>query len=101
MTVQNQSYSKIAIGIFIFTGAMGLVIITHSGTPFVAGQVLGAVTMGLLVGCIPYYQAKKNKKYHLGQIALAGSTLAGLILGIILALPVALIFTIFVISGNS
>jgi hypothetical protein len=102
VTVQKEgSFSKIAIGIFTFTGTLGLVIITHGASAFVTGQVFGGVIMGLLMGCIPYYQAKKIGKFNLGQISLASCTLAGLFLGVILALPTALIFTIYIKSGDS
>jgi uncharacterized membrane protein (Fun14 family) len=93
--------SKVAIGIFAFTAAVGLAIITQSQSAFAMGQVMGAVTMGLLVGCIPYYQAKKVKKIDLAQISLASCTLAGLVLGIILAIPTALIFTIYIRLGDN
>ena len=98
---KEESFSKIAIGIFIFTGTIGLIIITQSANAFATGQVFGGVIMGLLMGCIPYYQAKKISKFNLGQISLASCTLAGLLLGVILALPTALIFTIYIKSDNS
>ncbi len=102
MSVKQQPLSKIAIGIAAFAAGLALVILSSQGaTGFVVGQIFGAIVMGLLCGCLPYYQAKRVGNLELAQISLASCTLAGLILGVVLALPTAIVFTLVIVTSNS
>ncbi len=102
MSTKQQPISKVAIGIAAFVAGLAIAILSANGvTGFVVGQIFGAIVMGMLCGCLPYYQAKKVGNLELAQISLASCTLAGLILGIILALPTAIAFTIVIVSSNS
>ena len=102
MSTKQQPISKVAIGIAAFAVGLAIVLLSANGaTGFLVGQIFGAIVAGMLCGCLPYYQAKRVGNLELAQISLASCTLAGLILGIVLALPTAIAFTIVIVSSNS
>ena len=102
MSTKQQPISKVAIGIAAFVAGLAIALLSTKGaSAYIIGQIFGAIAIGLLCGCLPYYQAKKVGNLELAQISLASCTLAGLILGIILALPTAIAFTIVIVSSNS
>lgn len=96
MSSKQPPVSNIALGIAGLTGVLAIGILIHNPTAFGIGAVIGATGMGMLCGCIPFYQARKAGDFNFAQIALAGCTLAGLLLGIVLALPVAIVLTIVI-----
>jgi hypothetical protein len=59
------------------------------------GMLFGAGVVGVLCGLIPYFTGR-HKNPKLAKIGLYSTVVAGLILGIVLALPVAIIFTIII-----
>jgi ABC-type phosphate transport system permease subunit len=59
-------------------------------------HLLGGAVAGTLIGLIPFFIAKKRDRKKLGQIALISCTVSGLALGLLLALPVAVIFSLVI-----
>jgi hypothetical protein len=57
-------------------------------------RIVGGMIAGTLVGLIPFAVAKSRGDTRFGQTAIGWSVLAGAVLGIVLAAPVALGFTI-------
>ncbi len=96
MSSKQPSVSNIALGIAGLTGGLAIALLIHNPTAYGIGTVVGATIVGLLCGCLPFYQARKVGDFNFAQIALASCTLAGLLLGIILALPVAIVLTIVI-----
>ena len=67
----------------------------ESGNPvLILARLFGAFFVGALVGLVPFFVARKRGQQNLGVAALLSSIVGGLILGIILAGPVAFVFTI-------
>lgn len=94
MNSKQPPVSNIALGIAGLAGGLGIALLIHNPTADGIGAIAGALGIGLLCGCLPFYQARKAGDFNFAQIALASCSLAGLLLGIILALPVAIILTI-------
>ena len=66
-----------------------------SGSPvLILARLFGAFFVGALVGLVPFFVARSRGQQSLGVAALLSSIVGGLILGIILAGPVAFVFTI-------
>jgi len=61
---------------------------------YMIGAVIGGIFVGALCGLLPYCIAKRRGRQGLGYGALAACTLAGFVLGILLALPTAIVFTV-------
>ena len=64
--------------------------------PRIIGMYMGAAAAGLLCGLVPYFIARKKNNKKLGIIALWSCIAAGLLLGILLAVPVAVILSIVI-----
>ena len=62
------------------------------------GLIIGGLLCGFLCGLIPYFVGIKKGQVMLAKQALWISTISGLGLGIILALPIALIYTRIIIK---
>jgi hypothetical protein len=58
----------------------------------------GAITSGL-VGLIPYTLARKRGHARLGTLALASSTVAGAAFGLVLGVPVAIVFVVMALRS--
>ena len=58
--------------------------------------LIGGGVVGLVCGLVPYFVGKKQSNNKLGKIALWSCITSGLISGIVLALPVAIIFSIII-----
>ena len=56
---------------------------------FTIGTLVGGFVAGMLCGMIPYHFGKKRKQPQLALAGLMTCTLSGVILGLLLALPVA------------
>jgi hypothetical protein len=96
MKTQPQSFSSIATGIFLSAGTIGLILLTQYRELYRVSDIVGALSIGFLVGCFPYYQSKRTRNLKLGQIALASCTLSGLILGVFLSIPTAIVFSSYI-----
>jgi uncharacterized transporter YbjL len=57
-------------------------------------RLLGAFLIGALLGLVPFFVARSRGQQGLGVAALLSSIFGGLILGILLAGPVTLVFTV-------
>jgi hypothetical protein len=65
------------------------------GSPvLILARLFGAFFIGALLGLIPFFVARKRGQQGLGVAGLVASIVGGLILGILLAAPVAFVFTI-------
>jgi len=65
------------------------------------GVFAGGFVVGLLCGLVPFFVGRKKDRASLGVAGLIACVVSGLILGIILALPVAIIFTaVIVVSAR-
>ena len=70
--------------------------------PYTFGLLFGALSIGLICGIVPFKLGKKYVIEELGMAGLIASTIGGLILGIILAFPLAGIFSsIILVSKNN
>jgi hypothetical protein len=68
--------------------------VSGSSPVLVLARLFGAFFIGALLGLIPFFIARSRGQQSLGVAALLSSIVGGLILGIILAGPVAFVFTI-------
>lgn len=66
--------------------------------PKTIGAVLGAILIGVICGLMPLITGLVKKQSSLGFIGLIGSIVGGFILGVLLALPIAIVFTIIIVS---
>jgi hypothetical protein len=67
----------------------------ESGHPIlIVARMFGAFFIGAVLGLIPFFVARSRGQQGLGIAALLSSIAGGLILGILLAGPVAFVFTI-------
>lgn len=64
----------------------------------IIGLILGGLAMGYLCGLIPFFVGKKKGQQDLANTALIVCTISGLGLGILLALPVAIVFTVVIVN---
>lgn len=60
----------------------------------ILARLFGAFFIGAILGLVPFFIARSRGQQGLGVAALLSSIVGGLILGIILAGPVAFVFTI-------
>ncbi len=67
---------------------------------FFAQIFVGGAAVGLALGLLPYFIGRKRGNRMLGTIALPVCFLSGLILGAVLALPVAIAFSVAIIMGG-
>src|SRR5690349_13113200 len=65
---------------------------------FMVGAVIGGLFAGLICGALPLYVAEKRGRKGLGAVALVVCVFAGMFLGCLLALPIALMFTCFFLA---
>jgi len=86
----------VAVGVGGVIGAGIGFAVAQRMSPKRLGLFLGGGTAGLVCGLVPYFIGKKKNNRKLGKIALWSCIAAGLILGILLALPVAVIFSIVI-----
>lgn len=68
----------------------------HMDSTKLVAMVIGALIGGGLSGLIPYFFGKKRGQPTLGIVGLVCCIVAGLIPGIILALPVAGVFALII-----
>ena len=61
-------------------------------------KVLGGTVGGFLVGLIPFFIAKKRGDEKPARLALGLCTLSGVILGLLLAIPVCIVFVIIILT---
>lgn len=60
-------------------------------------KVLGATAGGFLVGLIPFFIAKKRGDKKLAKLSLGICTLSGGIFGLLLAIPVCIVFVVIIL----
>ena len=63
---------------------------------FVVGAIFGSLIMGTLCGLIPFSMGNKYNNKKLGMAGFFVCVISGFILGIVLALPVAGIFSLII-----
>jgi uncharacterized protein (DUF983 family) len=73
-------------------GGSGTVMNEPSGAQL-GGLIVGAVVAGLLCGLLPFVVARNRRRPELAWISVAVCVVAGLILGLLLAIPAALVCT--------
>ena len=73
---------------------------TPHTTGYWIGVLFGAAMMGGLCGLMPLLTGMNRSNITLGGIGFVCTLIAGLILGVILALPVAVVFTIIILATN-
>lgn len=73
---------------------------TPHNSSYMIGVLLGALTMGGLWGLMPLLIGKSRNNLVLGIIGFICSVIGGLLLGIILAAPVAIVFTVIILATN-
>ena len=61
-------------------------------------KVLGGTVGGFLVGLIPFFIAKKRGDEKLARLAPGICTLSGVILGLLLAIPVCIVFVVIILT---
>jgi len=64
------------------------------------GVVVGGFIMGTLCGLVPFFVGKKRNQMSLAVGGLVACIVSGLILGLILALPVSIVFTTIIVFAN-
>ena len=62
------------------------------------GVLFGALLVGGLCGLLPFFVGMNRNKVALGIAGLVSCSVGGLILGILLAAPIALIFTVIIVA---
>ncbi len=62
------------------------------------GVLVGGLVVGLLCGLLPFFLARSRSRPTLGLVSLICCTVAGLILGLILAVPTSIVFSIAILS---
>lgn len=87
---------------FVVSGGVVYMIVNSSGkgsegSGFAVGMFLGGAMAGMVCGLLPYFVGKKKGNGKLGGIGFFSCIGAGLILGLLLALPVAIVFTVVII----
>ncbi|MGQ0639869.1 MAG: hypothetical protein ACT4P6_03715 [Gemmatimonadaceae bacterium] len=60
-----------------------------------AVRIFGGMLAGMLVGLLPYFIAKSRENPRLGRTAMLSCTIAGALMGILLAAPVAIGFAVW------
>lgn len=69
---------------------------------YLLGAIIGSLISGALVGLIPLFLGKKFNKVKLGQIGFAGCLLGSFLAGLLLSIPICIIFSaIIIISDNT
>ena len=63
-------------------------------------QLMLAAGIGLIVGLVPLITGIVKRNMKFGLIGFAGSIVGGAILGLILAIPVAAVFTWLIVRGS-
>lgn len=58
------------------------------------GLVFGSLVMGALLGAIPMMAARSRGKKNLAVIAMGSTMLGSFLLGLLLSVPLAIIFTV-------
>ena len=65
-----------------------------------SGIIFGAISVGVLCGMIPFKLGQKHKQRGWGLAGLLTSIISGLILGMILAIPMAGIFSSIILASK-
>ncbi len=74
---------------------------SNAQTAQIIGMLVGAILIGIVCGLIPLITGIVRKHFVLGIVGLLSCTIGGFILGIILALPIAVIFTVIIATRKS
>ena len=61
-------------------------------------KALGGTVAGFLVGLIPFFIAKNRGDEKLARLALGICTLSGIIFGLLLAIPVCIVFVVIILT---
>tara|TARA_Y100000031_G_C8185437_1_gene368707 strand:+ start:878 stop:1096 length:219 start_codon:yes stop_codon:yes gene_type:complete len=61
------------------------------------GTLVGALSSGILCGIVPLKLGKKHNKEGWGKAGLITSTIGGLVLGLLLAVPLAGVFSAIIL----
>ncbi|HME57934.1 MAG TPA: zinc ribbon domain-containing protein [Terracidiphilus sp.] len=64
-------------------------------------MIIGGLVAGFLCGLVPFFVGKNKGQQDLGTVALLVCAACGMVLGILLALPAAIVFTIVIVNKAS
>jgi hypothetical protein len=64
-------------------------------------MIIGGFVAGSLCGLVPFFMGRRKGQQDLATIALLVCAFCGMILGILLALPAAIVFTIVIVNKGS
>jgi predicted lipid-binding transport protein (Tim44 family) len=79
-------------------GALAGYLAMNSLSPAAKGRVIGGAIAGTIIGLLPFFVGRHMKQPKLATQALTCCCVAGVALGMVLAGPVALIFTLVLVS---
>lgn len=69
--------------------------------PTIGPRLLGGAIVGLIVGLLPYWLARRGGDAALARRSLGWTCVAGAVLGIIAALPMALVWSVIAMRRTS
>ena len=93
-TVSGQTSSTSANWVVMAISAIGGFFAVRLLPGALAVRIAGGIMAGALVGLVPFAVAKSRGDSRFGQMAMTWCIVSGALLGILLAAPVALGFTI-------
>ena len=79
-------------------GALAGYLAMNALSPAAKGRVIGGAIAGTIIGLLPFFVGRHVKQPKLAARALTCCCVAGIALGMVLAGPVALIFTLVLVS---
>ena len=79
-------------------GALAGYLAMHALSPAAKGRVIGGGIAGVVIGLLPFFVGRHLKQPKLASQALMWCCVAGVAFGMVLAGPVALVFTVVLVS---
>lgn len=79
-------------------GAVIVGVLVYGTNAFGIGVIIGSIAMGAIVGLIPFLAAKSRGKEELAKTAMAVTIACNFLLGLILSIPSAVIFTVLALK---
>jgi hypothetical protein len=94
---QKKKSQLLGVVAAVVGGAIGAAAV-RGLEPQTAGMLFGGAVAGALCGLLPYFIGKKKSQEKLGSIALLACIVAGVALGLILAIPTAVVFVAVILT---